>query len=261
MRVVTIMLSCLGALASSSAQVRVDGELKGGDRLAKPAESAQAAIGRLALPGIKINLAERSVDVAAEICLDEGTLELVACKKDSKEHESIISTSANAIHIHTALLLLGAEPGNPAMRKRVGTEEEDGRWIEVPPKGDPVEVSLVIEDENGDQAERPIREFIEAADPAGETGADDKKRAQAKKFPAHGFVFAGSHLITEGEGPRAYASDRSGNLISIATFGDELLCLPGINGHDDGSLLWQIDRTHLPEVGTRVTLRLRPKSK
>jgi len=48
-------------------------------------------------------------------------------------------------------------------------------------------------------------------------------------------------------------------VITIATFGDELLCLPGIHGHQNGSLMWQVDPTELPKVGSKVTLRFRPK--
>jgi hypothetical protein len=48
-------------------------------------------------------------------------------------------------------------------------------------------------------------------------------------------------------------------VISIATFGDELLCLPGVHSHENGSLMWQVDATELPKVGTKVTLRLRPR--
>ena len=54
-----------------------------------------------------------------------------------------------------------------------------------------------------------------------------------------------------------YLADRSGHVISIATFGDELLCLPEVHSQDNGALMWRIDPTHLPKPGTKVTLRLR----
>jgi hypothetical protein len=73
------------------------------------------------------------------------------------------------------------------------------------------------------------------------------------------FLFAGSHLRDNGKGPRQYLADLSGHVISIVTFGDELLCLPGVQSHANGALMWQVDSTHLPKVGTKVTLRLRPQ--
>lgn len=207
------------------------------------------------LPGLVINLEERCVDVESAVCLDEGTLELIACTKDSKEHESIVTVGAKAMHIHTALLLLGAKSGNPAMRKRA-EEDDPNRWIDVPPKGGPVDVYLVLQDKDGKLAERPISDFITRSRDSDEALTDSDKRA---KFPTHTFLFAGSHLVGDGPGPRKYLSDVSGNVISIATFGDELLCLPEVHSHENGSLLWEIDATDLPAVGSKVTLRLRPQ--
>ena len=69
------------------------------------------------MPGVKINLDEWSVDVDAEVCLHDGLLELILCVDNTKEHESIFSTKARALHIHTALLLMGSKPGTPAMKK------------------------------------------------------------------------------------------------------------------------------------------------
>jgi hypothetical protein len=54
-------------------------------------------------------------------------------------------------------------------------------------------------------------------------------------------------------------SDQSGNVISIATFGDELLCLPAIHSQNNDALMWQVNATNLPAVGSNVTLRLRPQ--
>ena len=79
----------------------------------KPSPEAVEAVEALKLPGLTINLEEKSVDVDATVCLRTGFLELVACTKGSKEHESIISVDAKPSHIHAALLLLGAKPGNP----------------------------------------------------------------------------------------------------------------------------------------------------
>ena len=57
--------------------------------------------------------------------------------------------------------------------------------------------------------------------------------------------------------PRKYACEYSGNVISISTFGDELLCLPGIHGHANDGLAWEVNSEKLPKVGTNLSLRLR----
>ncbi len=90
---------------------------RGGESVPKLSPEAEQALRKLNLPGIKLNLEERCVDVNATVCLHKGLLELVACTKGSKEHESILSIAARPMHIHTAMLLMGARPGTPAMRK------------------------------------------------------------------------------------------------------------------------------------------------
>lgn len=50
-------------------------------------EDIEAALEMLKLPGVKINVKELSVDVEATVCLRNGLRELIACTKDTKEHE------------------------------------------------------------------------------------------------------------------------------------------------------------------------------
>lgn len=217
------------------------------------------------IPGLVLDLEKRCIDLDAEVCLNKGLLELVACTKGSKEHESIVSVTAKAMHIHTALLLLGASNGHPGLRKQVGS---DRRWVHVPPEGDPIEVFLVTTTKDGKSIERPIRDFVvrsrqrvDEVEGAVITAPEDSKKSEdtsKKPFP-HTFLFAGSHLRDDGPGPRQYLADRSGHVISIATFGDELLCLPYHETREDNALMWRVKPNSLPKVGTKVTLRLRPK--
>jgi len=212
----------------------------------------------LELPGLVIDFQRRCVDLQGSICLDDGMLELIACTNGSKEHESIVAIEARPMHIHTALLLLGIKSGNPAMRKAI--DEQRTRWINIPPRGDPVDVYLVFKDREGKMVEYPISRFVTRSEKRTDEppGADDIDADDDNEFPQT-FLFAGSHLHGDGPGPRKYLSDLSGNVISIATFGDELLCLPGVHGHANNSLMWQVDAAELPKVGSKVTLRLHPK--
>ncbi|MAG93172.1 MAG: hypothetical protein CMJ48_05420 [Planctomycetaceae bacterium] len=205
------------------------------------------------LPGLVVNFRERCVDLESSVCLDQGFLELIACTKGSKEHESIVAIKAKPMHVHTALLLLGVHSGNPAMRRPI--DAQGTRWINIPPKGDPVRVSLVFKGGKGKMTEHSISDFIARS----EDNADEELDAdEDAEFP-NTFLFAGSLLRGDGPGPRKYLADHSGNVISIATFGDELLCLPDVQSHQNGALMWQVDATELPEVGSKVTLRLRPQ--
>ena len=49
----------------------------------------------------------------SEVVLREGFLEMLACIKQSKEHESILAVPTKAQTIHAGLLALGLEPGTP----------------------------------------------------------------------------------------------------------------------------------------------------
>jgi len=232
--------------------------------VAEEPEGEKSSSSPVKLPGIDINVEDRYVDVEAFVCLLDGRLELVVCTEGTKEHESVIMVKAEPIHIHTALLLIGARNGNPAMRKPIN--EEQTRWMHIPPRGDPIKLFLVLEDEEGNSVERPISDFIRRAPedpymPDYGAGGESSSPAEGEeeKFP-NLFVFAGSHLIEDEKGEKQYIVEQSGNLVSISTFGDELLCLPGFQSQMNRDLVWEVDPTHLPPLDTKVTLRLRPKT-
>ena len=217
------------------------------------------ALEALKFPGVTVNVELHCVDVEASICLDKGSLEMVACTVKTKEHESLVVVHARPMHIHTALLLLGAKNGNPASRRII--DEATRQWAESPPQGDPIEVFLVVKDAEGKMIERPVSDFISRSDEGEQTGvektADEKK---AEKFPST-FLFAGSLLLEDGDAPRKYLADSSGSVISISTFGDELLCLAGLQSQDNGALMWEINSDEIPKKDSKVILRLRPQKR
>src|SRR5690606_35772911 len=55
----------------------------------------------------------KRVVVDGEVCLTEGQLEMFACIKGTKEHESIVAVDCKAYILHAALLAVGAEQGTP----------------------------------------------------------------------------------------------------------------------------------------------------
>jgi len=56
---------------------------------------------------------EKAVLIDGQISLREGMLEMFACTRNTKEHESVVSANTKAYLVHAALLRLGAEPGTP----------------------------------------------------------------------------------------------------------------------------------------------------
>ena len=246
--------------SSEGADNKTGKEGKGGGEVKEAEESKakggkDAKAGGVKLPGLEIHAEERYVDVQSKICLEKGALEVIACTKDSREHESIVVVDAKPMHIHAALLLLGGQNGNPAMRRPI--EPDSPRWEEILPKGDVVEVFLVIKNAEGKNVERPIKDFLmPSEDEFAEIQGKPKRGKVKDEFPKS-FVFSGSFMMKTEDGQQQYLADSSGNVISISTFGDEVICLPGIHGQDNGSLEWQINPKHMPKVGTPVLLRLK----
>ena len=168
--------------------------------------------------------------------------------------------------VHAAHMLDGAKTGNAAMRKKVGEEEKV--WVDSAPRGDPIEVFLVTTNKDGKAIERPISDFVvrsgervdkvEGAVTTAVSKTEKRGDEKEARLP-HTFLFAASSLRDNGPGPRQFLADLGGNVISIATFGDELLCLPFHQTQENNALTWRVKPDALPKVGTKITLRLRPK--
>ncbi len=55
----------------------------------------------------------KRVLLKTQVALRQGSLEMLCCLKQTKEHESILSLDAKAYVVHTALLAIDAKPGTP----------------------------------------------------------------------------------------------------------------------------------------------------
>lgn len=226
---------------------------------ASESETKKSANNVVRLPGVEIDAEKGIVDVDGQIALTDGLLELIACTEGTKEHEAIVRINATPIHVHTALLLVGARNGNPAMRKPIN--EEKTRWMHYRPSGQPIEVSLVLKDGESNDVERPINDFIRRTegDPyMPDMGLETEESDEENEAFPNVFLFTGSHLIEDEEGNKQYLADQSGHVITISTFGDELLGLSDIQSRENGELVWEVDPTYLPPLDTEVRLRLRP---
>jgi hypothetical protein len=191
------------------------------------------------LPGISVNMADRYVDLAGRIVLREGLLELIACREQSKEHESIIAIEARPQHVHLSLLMIGLESGHPGGWRR----DAEGNIHKIEPQGDRVRVSLVIGEGEG-ETEQPIEEFV--------------IDTEGNHLPGSVFIFAGSQLIEQEDEEPIYSADETGNAISLVSFGDELLAWPEPASTSNATLTWQPDTASVPPLETPVRLRVRP---
>ncbi|NQV25367.1 MAG: hypothetical protein HQ518_13475 [Rhodopirellula sp.] len=63
---------------------------------------------------VLLDLPGKRILLRAKVCLTEGLLEMLLCPHQTKEHESILSTEAQAFTVHSGLLALGCKEGKAA---------------------------------------------------------------------------------------------------------------------------------------------------
>jgi hypothetical protein len=128
------------------------------DDPAKPGEASEKA----EAPPVPLNKAgtvlldkaDGRLLLKAKVALERGTLEMLLCKKQTKEHESILAIDADAVTIHTGLLALGAETGSTV-------RYVDGKFI--PPTGTEVKIFLTWKDKDGKPHREPAQQWIRHA--------------------------------------------------------------------------------------------------
>jgi len=140
---------------------------------------------------------ERRVVVKAYVCLREGQLEGLLCRKFSKEHEYVLAFDGDARHIHAALLAARAKPGSPV--------QFEPKF--KPASGSALKVTLRYKKDNK-----------EITVPAQEWVLDDK----AKKALQENWVFGGSVFIPDPD-------DKTKPDIYLANLGD-VICLCNMEG-------------------------------
>ena len=88
---------------------------------------------------VLIDKANGRLFLQTSVALREGLLEMFLCKKQTKEHESVLMIDSTAQMIHAGLLAAGATPGRPARFQPKF----------MPPEGDRIEIWVHWKDEEG----------------------------------------------------------------------------------------------------------------
>lgn len=182
-----------------------------------------------------VDLERRLVVVDGEICLREGMLEMFACPRGTKEHESIVSVNCRPKLVHAALLAVGAQPGQPVQfhPEYVGAS------------GTVVEVLVLWVDEDGQRHRARAQDWI--------------KNVRTEKPMEHDWVFAGSGFwYCEHTEQQHYYAD-GGDFICVANFPSAMMDLPVKSPQDNADLLFTAFTERIPPLGTRVRLVLIPQ--
>jgi len=181
--------------------------------------------------------------VEASVCLRQGDygLECLLCRTGTKEHESVLHTSADAKLIHAGLLATGARPGTPVQYKEVGTN-----FITMPPSGQPISIMLQYE-ENGRQVSVPAQQWV--------------RNGKSGKAMKEDWVFAGSHLWRDPQnGHSVYGATAEGGYICTSNVPTALLDVPFNSPKSLEGRSFEPFTEHIPPLDTRVLVILEPKS-
>lgn len=182
-----------------------------------------------------VDLKRKLVVVEGKVCLREGMLEMFACPKGTKEHESIVAVNCKAQYVHTALLLVGAKQGTPVQF----TPEYK------PATGTEIDILVLWQDEQGKKHKMRAQDWIRPL-------KNDKAMTQA-------WVFAGSAFWTDPDtGERYYQAD-GGDFICVSNFTTATLDLPVESSQTNEQLLFSAFTERIPPLGTMVRLVLIPK--
>lgn len=202
-----------------------------------------------------------SVVMVGRVCQRRAPLELFACLKGSKEHESVVAVETDAYVVHAGLLLTGAQPGGPV---RFDPEF-------VPASGTEIEVTLIWVDQDGRRRRaraqdwvRDVAELYSMFDGVAANQFDDElnvgDQPAAWKEMEYAWVFAGSQLLKDDRtGEPYYLADAEGELICVSNFPSAVLDVPVRSSDSNAALLFEAFTERIPPLGTPVTLVLTPK--
>ena len=201
------------------------------------------------------------VVMVGRVCQRRAPLELFACLRGSKEHESVVAVDVPAFVVYAGLTAAYAEPGSPV------------QFVPefVPPKGTEIEVTVVWEDASGGRRQARAQDWVrdvaglyDVFEGVAANDFDDELNLQdhpdAFKDMQYAWVFAGSRfLVDEQTGERSYLADVEGDLICVSNFPSAVLDVPIRSSDSNAALLFEAFTERIPPIGTPVTLILTPK--
>jgi hypothetical protein len=182
----------------------------------------------------------RWVELDAKVCLQMGYLEhLLSRDEAGKQHESVLSLSIDASHIHSALLAAGAQPGKP-----VQFLNEKGDPEFKPPSGDRIRITLYYKDAEGRLVSIPAQKWV--------------RNTKTKKPLELDWVFAGSYFFKPPGGDQEFYAANDGRVITTANFTTALLDLPirSTEGDPQGGLEFEANTELIPPRDTPVKVVL-----
>lgn len=185
--------------------------------------------------GIWVDVEHKTVVAQGTVAFREGPLEMFACPQGTKEHESVVAVKCKAFEVHTALMAIGLVPGAP-----VKFQPEY-----VAATGPKVRVDLFW-DHAGERKTSPAQAWV--------------RNAKTGKALDQEWIFAGSRFWKDEETGESFYYAEGGELICLSNFSTATLDLPIASTQENTTLLFEAFTERIPELGTKVYVRLRPAS-
>lgn len=194
-------------------------------------ENAHPELTRLS-PNEKVWLDRQAgeVVVGGEVALQRGQIEFFACPRRTKEHESVVAVDASARLVHTGLLAIGLEAGEPV---QFAPEYRAAR-------GPKVRVEVRWTDSDGTLQRGDAQEWIRDTRTREEMTAD--------------WVFAGSSFWKDEATGEEYYQAEGGDLVCVSNFPTATLDLPISSSQSNEALLFEAFDSRIPPRGTPVEL-------
>jgi hypothetical protein len=183
--------------------------------------------GQYRIGGISIDKNANTLSFPAVVNMEKGLLEYLLVRNGGKTHESLLRTVVEPYNLQIAALLLGLE-GTSAPLAFQGAPEA--------PKGDPVEITLLVAGKDGTQLALKPEAWISL-----------RIDGVAKDVPPVRWVFSGS-LVYNGR----FAAQQQGSMISI--FHDPVAMIDNASPGGESDKIWFVREGTVPAVGTPVTV-------
>lgn len=175
----------------------------------------------------------KRVALGGEICLRHGSLEFFACRRNTKDYESIIALDSPPHLIHAALLAIGAKQGTPAKFDPVF----------VPPTGDKIAIEVRwFDEETGQRKVVRAQELVAENESGKEMSAD--------------WVFTGGLFGVDPDGKKYYLANATGEIFGVSNFPGSVLDVPFESTNDSSNLYYTANTRKIPVEGTPVLLIL-----
>lgn len=199
-----LLAAAAGLVAARTGAARASGEV----------QDPQGAVERAFLEqGIRLDLANGRVAIPVEVCIRREPLEYLLVGPYGAAHESLLATGVVPSLLNTALVALGAEPGENARwyeKDPLPSERElaDGvsPYAVEPPSGDAFYMYVAWR-EDGETYFQRVEDLI-------------SNLRTGRSLRRHGWVYLGSRMVRPrpDDAEEVFAADVEGNLINLSFF-------------------------------------------